>query len=175
VRRWILVALLLVVALGVPSVPLFVLKSDDDLPADADAVVVLAGSESRLPVALDLMDEGAAPVLVVSDPEGKRDDDRRDLCAAGVDDYELICELPEPYSTRGEARMVARLAKERGWDSIVLVTSRFHLWRAKRLFERCYEGEIALVGSRVNWWYRPVAVAFEWAKLAVAETVRRGC
>lgn len=174
-RRRILAAVLLFVAMAVPSASLFVLRDDDELPERADAVVVLAGSASRLPVALDLIERGVAPVLVVSDPEGRRDDDRRDLCAAGSDEYELICVLPDPYSTRGEARMVARLASERGWESIVVVTSRFHLFRAKRLFERCFGGEVALVGSPVSWWYRPIAVASEWAKLAVAETFRRGC
>ena len=171
-------ALLLVLpllALAVASVPLFVLHPDDPLPPRADAVVVLAGSESRLPVALELMERGIAPVLVVSDPEGRDDEARRTLCARGSDRFELVCALPDPYSTRGEARLVARLAAERGWDTVVVVTSRFHLFRARRLLERCYAGELVLRGAPTEWWYQPVAIAAEWLKLALAETSRRGC
>jgi uncharacterized SAM-binding protein YcdF (DUF218 family) len=175
VRRALLLLALALVALAVASVPLFALQPDDPLPSRADAVVVLAGSESRLPVALDLMQRGIAPVLVVSDPEGRDDEARRALCAAGSDRFELVCELPDPYSTRGEARLVARLAAERGWRRIVVVTSRFHLFRARRLLERCYDGELVMRGAPARWWYRPVAVASEWAKLALAETTRRGC
>jgi uncharacterized SAM-binding protein YcdF (DUF218 family) len=178
-RRRVLLALAVVLGMlaviALAGIPLFVLHPEDELPARADAVVVLAGSESRLPVAFRLMEQDVAPVLVVSDPEGRHDDERQKLCARGAESFELVCELPDPYSTRGEARLIARLAAERGWDSIVVVTSDFHLFRARRLIERCYEGEVALRGAPVEWWYWPVAIGTEWAKLAVAETFRRGC
>jgi uncharacterized SAM-binding protein YcdF (DUF218 family) len=177
--RRLLLALLAVIGvlclLALAGIPLFVLYPEDELPARADAVVVLAGSDSRLPVALRLMEQNVAPVLVVSDPEGRHDEARRTLCAGGAEGFELVCELPDPYSTRGEARLIARLAAERGWDSLVVVTSDFHLFRARRLIERCYHGELALHGAPVEWWYWPVAIGTEWAKLAVAETLRRGC
>jgi uncharacterized SAM-binding protein YcdF (DUF218 family) len=79
---------------------------------------------------------------------------------------------PEPYSTRGEARLAARLARARGWDSLVVVTSRFHLFRARKLFERCFEGRLAFVGASNPWLRLPLSIALEWAKLAVATTGR---
>ena len=44
-----------------------------------------------------------------------------------------------------DARAIARLARERGWSSIVVVTSRFHVTRARMLFRRCYRGALSVV------------------------------
>jgi uncharacterized SAM-binding protein YcdF (DUF218 family) len=163
-------ALAAFLALVVASVLLFILY-DDDPVAKADAIVVLAGSKHRLPVGLRLFERGVAPVLVVSDGLDPRSPRTVRLCRQRTD---VLCPRPDPYSTRGEARLVARLARERGWKSIVVVSSRFHLFRARILFERCYGGELAFVGAPSAWWQRPLAVASEWLKLSVAEA-RRAC
>jgi len=157
-------------ALAVASVFLFILY-DDDAVTTADAVVVLAGSRFRLPVGLELVERGVAPVLVISDGLDPRSPRANRLCR----ERELVlCPRPDPYSTRGEAQLVARLAAERGWDTIVVVSSRFHLFRARILIERCYRGRLAFVGAPIQWWRWPVAIAAEWVKLGVA-TVRRDC
>jgi uncharacterized SAM-binding protein YcdF (DUF218 family) len=154
---------------------LFVLRGDD--PAgSADAVVVLGGARSRLPVALDLMHRGVAPTLVVSELRDPADDPARArLCAQGTEAFELLCRLASPYSTRGEARTVAVLARERGWSRVVVVTSRFHLFRTGLLFRRCLDAELALRGSSTPLWQLPHAIAAELAKLGLAGVVRRGC
>lgn len=157
-------------ALAVASVFFFILY-DDDEAATADAIVVLAGSKFRLPVGLELLERGVAPMLVISDGLDPRSPGANRLCRETT---RVLCPKPDPYSTRGEARLVARLAAERGWDSIVVVSSRFHLFRARILFARCYGGRLAFVGAPIRWWRWPVAVASEWAKLGVA-TVRRAC
>ncbi len=158
------------VAVAGASVFLFILYDDDEVTM-ADAVVVLAGSRFRLPVGLRLVDRGVAPVLVISDGLDPRSPSANRLCR---EQALVLCPKPEPYSTRGEARLVARLARERGWESIVVVTSRFHLLRARVLFERCYGGRLAFVGASSPWWRLPVAVTSEWLKLGVA-AVRRTC
>ena len=171
-RPLLLIALTLVAALAVASAPLFILY-DDDRVAKADVVIVLAGEKRRLPVALELVERGVAPLLVISDGLDPRWTQANRLCRFG-DPEKIVCVRPEPYSTRGEARLVARLGRERGWDSIVVVTSRFHLFRARTLFERCFDGELALVGAPNPGLRLPLAIVFEWTKLAVA-TVRRDC
>lgn len=171
-RRLLFFAALPVAALGVLSVPLFV-TYDDDRVGRADAVVVLSGSRYRLPRALELMARGVAPVLVVSDGHRLRPVGQRTVCSSPLP-YEVLCPLPDPYSTRGEAQLVARLAQERGWRSLVVVTSRFHLFRTRLLFERCFDGELALVGARYTWWRVPLAIGFEWLKLVNAG-IHRGC
>lgn len=152
------------------SVSHFILY-DDDPVAPADAIVVLAGSKHRLPVGLRLFRAAVAPTLVVSDGLDPRSPSTQRLCLHRRD---VLCPRPAPYSTRGEARMIASLARARGWSSLVVVSSRFHLYRAKRLIERCYRGRLAMVGSRNTWYTLPLNIGTEWLKLGVAEA-RRGC
>jgi uncharacterized SAM-binding protein YcdF (DUF218 family) len=80
-----------------------------------------------------------------------------------------------PFSTRGEARTIARLARRRNWHSIVVVTSTFHITRADMLFRRCYRGHLWVVGSGSTWWRLPVEWASETGKLIVQLTVERSC
>jgi uncharacterized SAM-binding protein YcdF (DUF218 family) len=173
VRRLLLVlALTALAAFAVASVPLFILYDDDEV-AKADAVMVLAGDRRRLPVALELVERGVAPVLVISDGLDPRYTRANRLCRFGAT-VRIVCERPEPYSTRGEARLAARLAAEHGWGSLILVTSRFHLFRARLLFERCFHGDLAVVRAPNPGVRLPLAIALEWAKLGVA-TARRDC
>jgi uncharacterized SAM-binding protein YcdF (DUF218 family) len=176
-RRALLVLCLLVIAWVVACLVLFVwppARTDD--PGHADAIVVLSGDKQRLPKALELARAGVAPVLVLSSVAHTPYVEPRRLCAAGryrtvrVDCFEAV-----PYSTRGEARVMARLARQHGWDRLVVVSSTFHLTRAKMLFQRCYDGELAMVGSSIPWWRQPVVWASETGKLAVQLTAERGC
>jgi uncharacterized SAM-binding protein YcdF (DUF218 family) len=171
-RPLLLLASIVLAALAVASVPLFILY-DDDPVAKADAVMVLAGEKRRLQTGLELVERGVAPVLVISDGLDPRWTRANRLCRFG-DPERIVCVRPDPYSTRGEARLAARLARERGWDSLVVVTSRFHLFRARTLFERCFDGRLDLVGSPNPRWRLPLAIALEWGKLGVA-TVGRRC
>ena len=171
-RPLLLIVALALVALGLVSFPLFILYDGDD-PAKADAVVVLAGAKKRLPVGLELFERGVAPVLVISDGFDPRWKQANRICR-NADPRKVLCPRPDPYSTRGEARMAARLAREHGWESFAVVSSRFHLLRARTLFERCFEGELAFVAAPNPRLRLPLAIGSEWAKLGVA-AVRRGC
>ena len=179
VRGLITLALLALVAAYALGGALF-LARDDDPVSKADAVVVLAGGESRLDVGLDLVHDGVARVLVVSEDESGRDEQRVAFCARGgageaLGDVEVLCRKASPYSTRGESRLVAQLAEKRGWDSIVVVSSRYHLFRAERLFERCTDVKLAMRGASEDWVRNVIAVPSEWVKLGLAETTRRDC
>jgi uncharacterized SAM-binding protein YcdF (DUF218 family) len=147
-------------------------------PARADAVVVLSGGlNARLDPALALMRGRVAPTLVVSGathdrkwPKAQR------LCRGGFDvRYRVECFEPSPFSTRGEARAIARLARAHGWRNIVVVTSRFHVTRTKLLVGRCWHGRLELVGTPTPWWRAPINWVSETGKLAVQLVVRRGC
>jgi uncharacterized SAM-binding protein YcdF (DUF218 family) len=161
------------VALVVSSAVLFVWPTQDS-PRRASAVVVLAGAKKpRLGKALELMRQRVAGTLVISDgwdpswPEANR------LCAGRA--FRVVCFHADPYSTRGEAETVARLAARRGWRSLVVVTSRYHIRRAKLLFERCFDGPVRTVGAPFGVTELPAVVASEWAKLVYALTVAREC
>jgi uncharacterized SAM-binding protein YcdF (DUF218 family) len=172
-------ALLLAAWLGAASYLFLWPHDDDELPPRADAVVVLSGSKERLPVGLRLVREGVAPVLVLSAGEEAEEIDPRigRLCSgsSGLTPRRPLCFRADPSSTRGEARQMARLARRFGWDELVVVTSGFHVFRARRVLERCYRGRVWLADAPVDWWWLPWAMATESVKLVLAETIWRAC
>jgi uncharacterized SAM-binding protein YcdF (DUF218 family) len=177
-RRLQFVALGLVAAWLIASLVLFVWPpAESGAPAHADAVIVLSGSKRRLPPALALIRQGVAPVLAISSVERtKRWPLGRRLCAAHrYAGAQVLCFDAVPFSTQGEAETVARLASERGWRSVVVVTSTFHLTRARMLFRRCYHGGLSMVGAPSPWWRLPADWASETGKLLVQLTAQRGC
>lgn len=177
-RHVLIVLAVLIAAWLVASLVLFVLPpAETGAPAHADAVVVLSGSSKRLPPAEKLIREGVAPVLALSSvsrtPKWKA---ARRLCRSGrYDGARVLCFEASPYSTRGEAETVARIARSRGWSSIVVVSSTFHLTRAAMLFRRCYHGTLSFVGAPDTWWVLPGEWASETGKLLVQTTVERSC
>ena len=145
-------------------------------PGAADAVVVLAGARGpRLQRGLELVRDRVAPVLVISDgwdplwPEANR------LCAGRPVRFRVLCFRPRPYSTQGEARAVARLIHALGWESVVVVTSRYHVTRARMLVERCTERRIDAVGADYPLREVPWVLGAETLKLGYALTLERGC
>ena len=58
---------------------------------------------------------------------------------------------------------------------MVLVSSRYHIARAKILFERCFSGTVYTAGANQSVWMRLWSVPSETAKLGYALIVRRGC
>ena len=55
------------------------------------------------------------------------------------------------------------------------MTSRFHVTRARMLFDRCVDGDVDAVGVDYPWTTIPYAVAGEWFKTVRALTYQRGC
>jgi uncharacterized SAM-binding protein YcdF (DUF218 family) len=177
-RRLLIVVGALAGAWLVACLFLFMWPRTDELPARADAVVVLSGDRNvRLDPGVRLVEQGLAPVLAISstlhDPRWLK---ARKLCRRGrVAAATVVCFEPVPFSTRGEARAIGRLAREHGWHRIVIVTSTFHLTRARMVFHRCYRGRLWAVGTPAKWWRLPEEWAFETGKLAVQLTFERGC
>lgn len=112
-----------------------------DAPSRADAVVILGGPGDRLGRGWDLARDGVAPVVVTFVPDPL-------LCEPLDVDPEEICLTPEPATTRGEARMVADLARERGWDHLLVVTAASQAVRAGIRLERCFAGRVDVVTVR---------------------------
>jgi uncharacterized SAM-binding protein YcdF (DUF218 family) len=155
---------------------LLFLWPNEDSPRRADAVVVLSGSRSyRLPRALELMRAGVARTLVISNGRDPRWRQAHRLCTKGNSRFSVVCFTPDPDSTQGEAQGVARIAARRDWRSLVLVTSRFHVTRARMLFERCFDGDVGAVGAGSPYLYLPLNLLGEWGKLGYQLTVQREC
>jgi uncharacterized SAM-binding protein YcdF (DUF218 family) len=142
-----------------------------DKPVRADAIVVFGGHEERLATGIRLAQQGLAPALVLTDPpDGNR------LCARRRG-FEVVCVRPESFNTRGEARVVSKLAAVRGWKSLTLVTSSYHVTRARTLLDRCYDGRVDVVGASSDTSLSRSAekVLHEWGGLAYAYSIGRDC
>ena len=102
-----------------------------------DAVVVHAGGRGeRLRLALELMGAGAAPTLVIMGGSANEWPEAQRLCGQTVP-FEVLCPDPMPGTTLGEAQALAVLAAADGWESVVAVTSDYHLRRAHLLDRKC--------------------------------------
>lgn len=155
---------------------LVVLHPDEDDVDGADVIVVLAGDEEpRLALGLQLWREDQAPVLLLSSVPDRTTATRTTaLCEqppAGVE-----CFNPDPVSTRGEARALGELARQREWRSAIVVTSTSHVTRARVLIRHCFPGTVAAVGARdasVGLRLRAQRLAREVVGLGVAQIDRR--
>jgi uncharacterized SAM-binding protein YcdF (DUF218 family) len=179
IRRLLAVLAALVVVWLVACAVLFVWPSAASSPRRADAVVVLSGGrDSRLDPALALMRRHVAPLLVISSPtQDPKWRSARRICSAPAHTYsfEVLCFEATPFSTQGEARAIARLARAHDWNRVVVVTSTYHVTRARMLVRRCYHRGLSLVGTGSTWWKLPEEWASETGKLLVQLTLRRAC
>ena len=151
-------------------------------PIRADAVVMFGGAGPRFHKAVQLVEEGYADVIVLSDPHDPIEEYTafgwfcRNEAKPGYEPhpYEAICFEPETHTTRGESRFVAELARQRGWRSIDLVTTTEQGMRAKLMLSRCWDGEINLVTVPTDL-FKPSRYLYEWGALARATLQRRSC
>lgn len=112
-------------------------------PVKSDAIVMLAGAnDGRHRVARNLLEDGYAPELLVSSPDGAGRKQAAELCTHSATE----CFSPVPKTTAGEVkyvREVAEEAKEAGhaWSDIIVVTNKPHSARAGAFFRKCLEDE----------------------------------
>ncbi|MFT4124654.1 MAG: YdcF family protein [Gordonia sp. (in: high G+C Gram-positive bacteria)] len=122
---------------------LFSVDHSDDL-RHADAIVVLGGEhDGREAYGIWLAEEGFADTVLVSDPYWPRtsaDSMMDGICSASPPGVTVRCFRPDPSTTRGEARYVRHVAEQAGWSSVIVVTWRFHLVRARYIFGQCFAG-----------------------------------
>lgn len=143
----------------------------------ADAVLVHASGKARLDAGLELVRSGVAPVLVVSDAGedyGRGSGFLESFCGR-EEPFEVICRVPEPNSTIGEARAFGALARQRGWERVAVVTSRDHLARARLAVDQCTDAEVLPVAADPGASPDLRKVRDEWLRAAGTATVVRAC
>jgi uncharacterized SAM-binding protein YcdF (DUF218 family) len=120
-----------------------------DHPTSADAIVVLGSpiAEDRLGTARGLVDRDVSTNLVLSLFPDEQPVTYKRYCQNGQPGITVVCFRPNPATTRGEAQYVRTLAAQHQWHRIVVVTSTYHVSRARLLFERCFSGQLQLVGT----------------------------
>ena len=130
--------------------------------ARADAIVVLAGqdAQARLDSGVNLLRGQVAPWLVLT---GAQVDGigaaalHPKAMGAGVAPDAILVE-PEATNTHEQAVNVVAMAREKGWTSLVLVASAYHLPRAFLAFVAAVEDDsirIVPVPANGSWWTAP--------------------
>jgi len=152
-----------------------IVRPSTDPPAAADAVIVLSGDYGeRRAAANSLVNRGLVPTLVFVGTPDRIDEDQ--LCQSRQR-IEYVCLRPQPDNTRAEARAVGELAKSRGWRSVVVVTSGYHVTRSRLVFRRCLDAEVRMVAGDPPYGGDMLAreVREEWTKVIYTLAVGPAC
>lgn len=163
-----LVAILIVLFLAATA-RLFIWPQTD-APARVDAIVALDGYPSRTGKALSLARAGYAPNVLLSVVTYKTP-----ACRQKIPGVRIVCFMPNPVDTRGEAEFVSRFADERGWTSLIVVSSVPQTTRARMIVGRCFAGRILMVPVPVPTSRLPWAIAYEWGAFTKALLFERHC
>ena len=166
-------------------------RDHSDAPRKVDAIVDLGGEhDGREEYGLQLAREGYAKTVLISNPYssdpllkkyvGDKPDSQalmQRVCTSGTAEIEVICFNPDPSTTRGEAMFTQRVAKERHWHSVIVVSWRFHLVRARYIFGQCFDGDVVMrsvprdyPGSPLYWGWQ---FAYQYGGIAKAAVL--GC
>lgn len=165
---------LLVAGVGVYGYSTFTRASSDPI-TPADAIIVLGGEhDGREAYGISLAEQGVADTVVLSNPYGNGDPVMDKYCGTSTEKYSVLCEEPDPNTTRGEAIFTERLAQERGWDHVVVISWRYHLPRAEYIFGQCFDGDVTMRAvpreynfSLVFWEYTYLYQIAGFAKAAI--------
>lgn len=166
----------------------------DDPPARADAIVVLSGSfPDRIMEAVTLYKDGFAPKIVLCrEPENPALDKLKEIVHVprgselnrevaerlGVPSSAIEVVDRSAPSTFSEAKQLLRHAREHGYDSILLVTSKYHTKRAAWIYRYLAGDSVRIISRPARedtydpdaWWHNRSAtrrVLVEFQKLLV--------
>jgi uncharacterized SAM-binding protein YcdF (DUF218 family) len=137
-------------------------------PTEADAIFLLGDdnySADRATRAAELYHARWAPRIVASGRYLRpyvsiADLMQRDLTERGVP-AAAVLRLPSyAQNTRQEANVLLRVTQEKKWKRVLVVTSNYHSRRARRIFDRVFDGaaEVRLIPARdgtydpQSWW-----------------------
>jgi uncharacterized SAM-binding protein YcdF (DUF218 family) len=132
---------------------LFVWPPQPAMHARYDAIVVLSGDHGdRFTLGRRFAVAHKAPVLVVLRPEDGPSAVTRPLCGQRRP-FAVLCVDPPIVSTNGDIASTDELARREGWRRVLVVTSRFHVTRARLILDRCSGLDASVVGSdpRFGW------------------------
>lgn len=110
-------------------------RVDDVVPVDA--LYVLGPSWERMPQALRLAESGVTDTIITTTTISWDGVAVEEEYCDGQGDTEVVCVLPDPYTTRGEALVLDRMAREEGWDRVAVLTMTSHVSRARLWMDRC--------------------------------------
>lgn len=135
-----------VVLIALLGLPIYVFPPQDD-PRGADLLYVIGPPvDERVAKAHELRAEGLGPTILVSvTPPGQWPSmDSVPACR----EQGVVCEIPTPLTTKGEAAMLATQPASVGAHKTVVITSTYQVLRARYVFSRCQRGDVAVIGVK---------------------------
>lgn len=121
------------------------------LASRSNAVVSLAAQSHRLALAEQLVEACSADTLVISYFPGDVSIQGAGGAASRVPVSEycepagrqgIQCFTPEEESTIGEAYTIRDIIQAESWDSLTVVTDKYHAFRTRFIFEQCLGDEV---------------------------------
>ena len=119
---------------------------------ETDAIVVLTGGAGRLERGLDLLEQGRAERMLISGVDrAVRSEELAVRHPAQAALFDCCIDLGrEAVDTRSNAEETARWLERRKFDSVRLVTTDWHMPRARFELTRQTEGSVEVVGDAVR-------------------------
>lgn len=137
--------------------------------AHPQAVVVLDGYGNRDARGLAIARADHVRTVAVSWPPYAS-------CPAPQAGLRILCFVPHPATTQGEARAVARLARIHRWRTLLVVVGTTQVVRARIRLERCYSGHFAFNGvDPIGFFGWLDEIAYDQAAMVKALVWQRGC
>ena len=117
----------------------------------ADAIVVLGPPDvdGRAQWALQLARDGYAPVVAIS-VESALQRAVKSACELHTSQLSVMCFQANPETTQGESRQIRSYADRYNWKRIIVITSSYHISRARMIVERCFHGRVMMTAPSVS-------------------------
>ncbi len=146
-------------------------------PLKADAVILLQGDRlDRVQKIQSLYEKGLANKIVVIGND-ERVEELNDSYLSEIKEYFLskgifkknIVMDDKALNTLGQAVNVIKMAKEKKWKKLIVVTSSYHLLRAyltfvKQLMEQDWHGDIIMQTADLDWQMKMLNIEMEKLK-----------
>jgi uncharacterized SAM-binding protein YcdF (DUF218 family) len=118
----------------------------------SDAIIELSVDNfyaDRATRTAEIYRQGFAPVVVASGVRlrpyaGAAELMEHDLIERGVPKEKILRYPHDAENTREEAEVLAKLASEKKWKSVIIVTSNYHTRRTRYIFRRVFPGNISV-------------------------------
>lgn len=140
---------------------------------DIDGIYVLGPAETRIDLGRRLAEEYDAKALLVTVSVDPRTGAvyEKGFCDEQPD-YEVICLIPSPYTTQGEAQELARYAQANNWGTVAVLTGTPHISRARLWMNRYVQADVVMWEAPLNrspfdWAYSFVYQSGAWIKAMI--------
>lgn len=166
VFKWVAIVVAMVVGAGglfaLAGLPVYVYPPQDQVDR-ADLIYVI-GPVTKYRVRMEriLREEGIAGESLYSVPlTGFQSAAELAACKEPA----VTCVHPEPFTTKGEALALGDFAARNGISGqVVVLTRTAHVARTRFIFDKCYDGEVAVIGVNDH------ITRLEWAQEYVYQT-----